>query len=47
MFGYNRTCKLGKLQIVFGLLSVADGYPVPVEVFAGNTADPTTVSSLL
>ena len=47
MFGYNRTCKLGKLQIIFGLLSVTDGYPVPVKVCAGNTADPTTVRSLL
>ncbi len=42
-FGYNRDGKRGKQQIVFGLLCAADGCPLAVEVFAGNTADPTTV----
>ncbi len=46
-FGYNRDGKQGKRQIVCGLLCAADGCPVAVEVFAGNTADPTTVSSQL
>jgi transposase len=44
-FGYNRDRKRGKRQIVCGLLCAADGCPVAVEVFAGNTADPTTVSA--
>ena len=44
-FGYNRDGKQGKRQIVCGLLCAADGCPVAVEVFAGNTADPTTVST--
>ena len=44
-FGYNRDRKRGKLQIVCGLLCAADGCPVAVEVFAGNTADPATVSA--
>jgi hypothetical protein len=35
----------GKLQIVIGLLTNADGCPVAVEVFPGNTADPSTVAS--
>ena len=35
----------GKLQIEFGLLCDAEGCPVAVEVFAGNTADPMTVGS--
>jgi len=43
-FGYSRDGKKGKLQIVYGLLCAADGCPVAVEVFAGNTADPTTLS---
>ena len=30
-------------QIVFGLLCAADGCPVAVEVFAGNTGDPKTL----
>ena len=41
--GYNRDGKQGKQQIVCGLLCAADGCPLAVEVFPGNTADPTTV----
>jgi transposase len=42
-FGYNRDGKRGKLQIVIGLLSDAEGEPLAVRVFAGNTSDPLTV----
>jgi transposase len=42
-FGYNRDGKKGKLQIVLGLLTDAEGEPLAVRVFAGNTADPATV----
>ena len=44
-FGYNRDGKKGKQQIVFGLLCAADGCPLAVEVFPGNTADPATLGS--
>ena len=44
-FGHNRDGKKGKLQIVFGLLTTADGCPVAVEVFEGHTADPRTLTS--
>ncbi len=51
-----RTCPLGaighpkdgvrgRLQIVYGLLTSQDGVPVAIEVFAGNTGDPSTVAS--
>ena len=51
-----RTCPLGaighpedgvrgRLQIVYGLLTSPEGIPVAIEVFAGNTGDPTTVKS--
>jgi hypothetical protein len=43
-YGYNRDKKKGKLQIVFGLLCASDGCPVAIEVFEGNTADPSTLS---
>jgi transposase len=43
--GHSRDDKSGKLQIVFGLLTNAQGCPVAVEVFSGNTADPKTVAS--
>ena len=32
---------------LLGLLTNADGCPVAVEVFAGNTADPATLSSVI
>jgi transposase len=44
-FGHSRDGKKGKLQIVYGLLCAADGCPVAVEVFAGNTADPMTLAT--
>ena len=43
--GHSRDDKSGKLQIVFGLLTNAQGCPVAVEVFDGNTGDPKTVAS--
>jgi hypothetical protein len=42
--GYSRDGKKGSLQIVFGLLCNSAGCPVAVEVFAGNTADPKTLT---
>lgn len=44
-FGYNRDGKGGKKQIVIGLLCNAQGLPLSIEVFAGNTQDPQTVAS--
>jgi hypothetical protein len=44
-YGYNRDGKKNKLQIVFGLLCAADGCPVAVEVFDGNTGDPSTLAA--
>ena len=43
--GHSRDGQRGKLQIEFGLLCDAEGRPVAVEVFAGNTADPMTVGA--
>ena len=34
-------------QVLFGLLTTAEGLPVGVEVFAGNTGDPMTVGAAL
>lgn len=42
-FGYNRDGKRGHEQIVIGLLTNAEGCPVAVEVFPGNTQDAATV----
>jgi len=38
-FGYSRDGKKGKLQIRLRSVCAADGCPVAVEVFEGNTAD--------
>ena len=46
-FGYNRDRKSGKRQIVIGLLADADGRPLSIEVFPGNTSDVKTFSSQL
>lgn len=43
--GYSRDGKRGTLQVVFGVLCSAEGCPVAVEVFEGNTADPQTLSA--
>jgi transposase len=42
--GYSRDGKKGTLQIVYGLLCGSDGCPVAIEVFDGNTGDPTTLA---
>ena len=42
-FGYNRDGKKGREQVVVGLICNAQGRPVGVEVYAGNTKDETTV----
>jgi len=46
-FGHSRDGKKGKVQIVFGLVCNAAGCPVAVEVFEGNTGDPTTVAPVI
>src|SRR5260370_1807523 len=43
--GYSRDHRGDRPQIVIGLMCTADGCPVAVEVFEGNTADPMTLSS--
>jgi transposase len=41
-FGYNRDKKKGKKQIVIGLLTDAEGDPISIQVFNGNTSDSST-----
>ena len=43
--GYSRDHRPDRPQIVFGLLPTAEGCPVEVEVFPGNTADPQTLDA--
>jgi len=44
-YGHSRDERRGNPQIVFGVLADTQGCPVAVQVFAGNTADPTTVAA--
>lgn len=46
-FGYNRDGKKGKKQIVIGLITNKEGFPLSIEVFEGNENDHTTVISQL
>ena len=46
-FGHSRDGKKGKVQIVVGLVGNAAGCPVAIEVFSGNTGDPTTLAPQL
>ena len=43
-YGHDRDKKGSHPIIVYGLLCSAQGCPIAVEVFAGNTADPNTLS---
>ena len=43
--GHARDGVKGRLQIVYGLLCTTAGVPVAIEVFEGNTADPTTLAA--
>jgi hypothetical protein len=42
-FGHSRDGRRDKMQIVFGLLCSAEGCPIAIEVFEGNTGDPATL----
>ncbi len=42
-FGHNRDKKKGKQIIVYGMMTDAQGRPISVQVYKGNTGDPTTV----
>jgi hypothetical protein len=44
-FGYSRDGRRDRKQIVIGLLCAADGCPVAVEVFDGDTGDPGTLAA--
>jgi transposase len=43
-WGYNRDRKKGKKQLVIGLLTDAQGEPVSIQVYPGNTSDLNTFS---
>lgn len=44
-WGYNRDRKKGKKQIVIGLMTDEEGWPISTEVFEGNTKDTATVKN--
>ena len=46
-YGYNRDGKKGKKQVVLGVICDADGCPIWMDVFRGNTSDQTTVKQEL
>lgn len=46
-FGYSRDHRSDRPQVVIGLLCTTDGIPIAHHVFAGNTADVTTLPGVL
>ena len=44
-FGYSRDKRADRPQIVYGLLCDRHGCPVAIEVFPGNSGDPSTLSA--
>ncbi len=42
-FGHSRDGKRGKPIVVYGVLADVEGRPIALEVYPGNTADPSTV----
>ena len=46
-FGYSRDRRRDRPQIVIGLLCTGDGVPIAHHVFAGNTADASTLPGVL
>ena len=46
-FGYSRDRRADRPQVVIGLLCTGDGVPIAHHVFAGNTADASTLPSVL
>jgi len=44
-FGHSRDGRNDKMQIVFGLLCSGAGCPIAIEVFEGNTGDPSTLGN--
>jgi transposase len=45
--GYNRDGKKGKTQINYGVITDEQGCPIAVEIYPGNTSDPSSVSDQL
>jgi hypothetical protein len=46
-FGYSRDHRSDRPQVVIGLLCTGDGIPIAHHVFAGNTADVSTLADVL
>src|SRR6478752_5342756 len=44
-YGHTRDHRADRPQIVYGLLCTREGLPIAVEVFDGNTADPSTLGA--
>jgi transposase len=44
-YGHSRDHREDRPQIVYGLLCTGEGIPLAIEVFDGNTGDPSTLSS--
>ncbi len=46
-YGYSRDKRKDKVQIVIGLVTTYDGFPIQCKIYPGNTKDETTVSTVI
>ncbi|MGV8155221.1 MAG: IS1634 family transposase, partial [Alkaliphilus sp.] len=46
-YGYTRNHRRDKKQIIIGLVTTYDGFPIKCNIYKGNTADKTTVASVV
>ena len=46
-YGYSRDKRKDKVQIVIGLVTTYDGFPIQCKIYPGNTKDETTVSAVI
>ena len=46
-FGHSRDGKRARRQVEYGVIATTAGLPVAIEVFPGNTADPTSFCSIV
>lgn len=46
-YGYSRDHRKDREQIVIGLVTTADGFPIKCNIYSGNTADKSTVTEVI
>lgn len=46
-YGYSRDKRSDKKQLIIGLVTTSDGFPIKCNIYSGNTSDKTTVAEIV